>query len=122
MQSQLLALTLAILGGISMGIYPAFIKTPAVLAVDVHPVVFQCYKSTMVFLTGFLFLIPRALAVQHSADPHAQLYHFSYWGVLSAVAWVPSGISTIFAVPRIGMGMTTAISSAWATFLSFMVL
>lgn len=121
MQPQLAALALAIAGGTSMGIYPAFIKTPAVLAVDVHPAVFQSYKSTMVFLTGFLFLIPRWLAVSHSAEPNQQLYVFSYWGVLSAVCWVPSGISTIFAVPRIGMGMTTAISSATATVLSFLV-
>ena len=121
MQSQLLALALAVVGGISMGIYPAFIKTPAVLAVEVHPVIFQCYKSTMVFLTGWLFLIPRYYSLQHTSHPHAQLYQFSMWGVISAVFWVPSGISTIFAVPRIGMGMTTAISSATSTFLSFMV-
>ena len=50
MDAQLLALLYAVLGGISMGCYPAFIKTRAVLAVDVHPVVFQCYKSTMVLL------------------------------------------------------------------------
>eukprot|EP01052_Picozoa_sp_SAG31_P070054 SAG31_NODE_28901_length_403_cov_2.680921_1_plen_32_part_10 len=31
MNQQLLALLYAVLGGISMGIYPAFIKTPAVL-------------------------------------------------------------------------------------------
>jgi hypothetical protein len=120
-QQQLLALLLAVCGGISMGIYPAFIKTAAVLRVNVHPVVFQCYKSTMVFLTGFLFLIPRWLAVKHSDDPQQQLYVFSYWGVLSAVCWVPSGISTIFSVPRIGMGMTTAISAATASTLSFVV-
>jgi hypothetical protein len=120
-QDQLLALALAVVGGTSMGIYPAFIKTPAVLAVEVHPVIFQCYKSTMVFLTGWLFLIPRYYSLEHSSHPHAQLYQFSLWGVLSAVFWVPSGISTIFAVPRIGMGMTTAISSATSTFLSFMV-
>ena len=29
-------------------VYPAFIKTPAVLEAQVHPVVFQCYKSGMV--------------------------------------------------------------------------
>ena len=38
------ALLLAIAGGAAMGVYPAFIKTPSVLAADVHPVVFQCYK------------------------------------------------------------------------------
>jgi hypothetical protein len=84
-------------------------------------VVFQCYKSTMVFLTGWFFLIPRYYSLHHSTDPHAPLYEFTIWGVVSAVLWVPSGITTIFAVPRIGMGMTTAVSSATSSILSFMV-
>jgi len=42
-------LVLAVLGGVCMGVYPLFIKTPAVLAARVHPVVFQmcapCYLA-----------------------------------------------------------------------------
>ena len=41
--------------------YPLFIKTKPVLAADGHPVVFQLYKSTMVFLTAWILLIPRAI-------------------------------------------------------------
>ena len=56
-----LALLYAMLGGFFMGTYPVPIKNPQVLKAKVHPVVFQCYKSFFVFVTGFLFLIPRAL-------------------------------------------------------------
>ena len=37
-----------------------FIKTPAVLAANPHPIAFQLYKSSVVFLTSFVFLIYRA--------------------------------------------------------------
>eukprot|EP00039_Didymoeca_costata_P020333 m.340891 g.340891 ORF g.340891 m.340891 type:complete len:383 (+) comp19621_c0_seq1:197-1345(+) len=115
---QITALLFAVGGGISMGFYPLFIKTPAVLKASPHPVVFQLYKSTMVFLTGFLFLIPRYL---RDKDHDAPLYVFTYWGIVSAAAWIPSGLCTIFSVPMIGMGMNVAITSATASVLSFLV-
>jgi len=124
MNDHVLALIFAIIGGVSNGIYPSFIKTKAVLAENVHPVTFQCYKSSMVFLTGLLFFIPRYLQytkMQKDGEETGPFYAFSYWGVLSAAAWVPSGITTIFAVPRIGMSMTMAVSSATSSVLSFMV-
>ena len=74
----------------------------------------------MVFVTGWLFLIPRYASYRNDHDA-GDLYVFSHWGVVSAAAWVPSGISTIFAVPRIGMGMTVAVTSATGSVLSFLV-
>ena len=115
------ALLLALGGGTMMGIYPAFIKTPAVLAADVHPIVFQCYKSSVVFATGFVFMLPRYYSVANSSEPERQLYHFTYWALFSAAAWVPTGVSTIYAVPRIGMGMTTAVGSSTFSALSFVL-
>lgn len=121
MNSQIIALILAIVGGAFNGAYPLFIKTPRVIAANVHPVIFQCYKSGMVFLTGFLFLIPRAIHYHAHPEKDSALYEFTYWGMVSAAAWVPSGITTIFAVPRIGMSMTMAVSSATSSVLSFLV-
>lgn len=100
---------------------PAFIKTPAVLAADVHPVVFQCYKSSVVFVTGFVFMLPRWHAVATSTDPTRQLYFFTPWALLSAAAWVPTGITTIYSVPRVGMAMTAAVSSSTFATLSFVL-
>ena len=97
------------------------LPSTAVLAADVHPVVFQCYKSSVVFLTGFVFMLPRWHAVASSSDPGRQLYHFTPWALLSAAAWVPTGITTIYAVPRVGMAMTAAVSSSTFSTLSFVL-
>jgi hypothetical protein len=52
--------------------YPLFLKTKPVLAADVHPVVFQLYKSTLVFLTSWLLLIPRAIRASHGELPEGE--------------------------------------------------
>ena len=106
-----LTVVFLVLGGISMGSYPVPIKTPSVLEAGVHPIVFQCYKSFWVFLTGFIFLAFGAKGE----------YQFSWWGVASSAAWIPSGISTIIAVPKIGVGPTVALAAATASVLSFIV-
>ena len=113
-----LALLYAMLGGFFMGTYPVPIKNPQVLKAKVHPVVFQCYKSFFVFVTGFLFLIPRAL---RPSNDGTQVFEFSWWGVVSAAGWIPSGLTTIFAVPIIGVGLTVAVAAAASSALSFMV-
>lgn len=118
MNPQVTALLIAIAGGFFMGLYPLFIKTAPVLAAKPHPVVFQLYKSSIVFLTGWLFLIPRALRTLPEGEP---LYEFSIYGIMSAAFWVPSGLLTIASVPMIGMGMQVAISCAANAVLSFLV-
>jgi len=121
-QSTTLPLLLAIAGGAFMGLYPSFIKTKKVLAADVHPIVFQLYKSSMVFITGWFFLIPRAIKAHNGQLPHGEpIFVFSWWAVISAMFWVPSGLLTITSVPMIGMGMQVAISCAANSILSFLV-
>ena len=106
------------LGGFFMGTYPVFIKTPAVLKAKIPPLVFQLYKTTMVFLLGFLFLIPRSF--QHR-QPDEPLFVFSWWGFASACLWVPAGLSTIASVPMVGMGFQVATTCSWSSLLSFLV-
>ena len=93
-----------------------------------HPVVFQLYKSTMVFLTGFLFLIPRAIdptlgpvSSQKQEYGELPLYIFTYWGIVSAAGWIPSGLTTIFAVPIVGVGLAVAVAAGSSSILSFLV-
>eukprot|EP00729_Bicosta_minor_P031962 gene31962-34706_t len=61
---------LAAIGGLMMGVYPAAIKTRAVVRARPHPVVFQLYKSFWVFVTGFLFLLPRYWMQTYSGSHH----------------------------------------------------
>lgn len=112
------AMAFALLGGAAMGSYPLFIRTQKVLEASPHPIVFQLYKSSWVFFTGLLFLIPRALAKREPGEP---VYAFSWWAFISAALWIPSGLTTILTVPMIGMSLVMAISAATSASVSFFV-
>ncbi|CAK9003144.1 unnamed protein product [Durusdinium trenchii] len=110
-----LALLFSLLGGFFMGAYPVPIKAPSVLKVEPHPVIFQFYKSFWVFVTGWLFVVARWwLAL-------SPVYIFSWWGIVSALGWIPSGLCTITAVPLLGVGMCVAVTTSTASVLSFLV-
>lgn len=105
---------LALLAGLCNGSYPLFLKTAAVLAADVHAIVFQSFKSSILLLVGALLVSVRLLS-------GTQGYTFTWWGVAGAAAWIPSGLATIAAVPRIGMGPTMLTAAGTGTAISFFV-
>ena len=113
------ASALAIAGGFFIGTYPIFVKTPAVLAADVHPAVFQLYKSFWVAVSGLLFVVVNGFApwVAHDGKP---FYSFTWWAVLSACAWVPAGTCLVAAVPRVGVGAGVLLFDGSTTLLSFL--
>ena len=108
----------ALLGGVFFGLYPSQIKTQAVLRARPSPVVFQMYKTAVVFVSGFVFLIPRALS---SLPSDQTVFVFSWWGFVAAFFWIPAGLTTIASVPLVGMGMVVAVSSACNAILSFTI-
>lgn len=110
---DILTLLLSLIGGATMGSYPVPIKHRPVVEANVHPLIFQCYKSFWVFISGFLFLIPHFFK--------GSSFEFSWWAVLATAAWIPGGVCTIAAVPRIGMGMTSVLNSGTSSWLSFLV-
>ncbi|CAJ1347999.1 unnamed protein product [Effrenium voratum] len=110
-----LALLFALLGGILMGAYPVPIKAFPVLQANPHPVIFQCYKTFWVFVAGWIFVLVRWFRQE---EP---VYSFTWWGTVSALGWIPSGLFTIAAVPRIGVGMAIAVNTGTASVLSFLV-
>jgi len=109
-----LAFLYSLIGSFCMGSYPVTIKTPAVLKLDMHPMVFQCYKSFWVFVLGFGFIASNLLR-------GLPAYVFTYWAILGAAAWIPSGLFTIAAVPRIGVGMTAVLNTGTSAALQFVV-
>jgi len=108
-----LAFTFALIGGFSMGTYPVPIKAPSVLKANVHPMIFQCYKSFWVFVLGFGFIFLNLARGQPAYVP-------TYWGILGAAAWIPSGLGTIAAVPRLGVGMAIVINTGTSSALQFL--
>jgi hypothetical protein len=109
------ALLFACLSGLCNGTFPIFIKTDAVLRANVHPTVFQAFKSSWVCIFGVCLLLIRAA---RNAQP---AYEFTPWAVASATAWIPSGLSTIIAVPLIGVGSAVLTTAAVGSILSFFV-
>ena len=99
--------------GLFMGSYPVPIKSRAVLAADVHPVVFQLYKSFWVCATGLCFAVPTLL--------RGEPLRLSGWAVAAACVWIPCGLCTIYAVPRIGLSLTIVLAAASWSVGSFLV-
>ena len=118
MTSGLVVLLYSLTGGFFMGTYPAFIKTKTVVQANVPPIIFQLYKTTWVFVLGFLFLIPRSFQPRVIGEP---LFVFSWWGFMSAVLWVPAGMATIASVPMVGMGYQVATACSFSSLLSFII-
>ena len=111
--SNMTALAFAVAGGVANGTFPVFIKTKRVRAAQVHPVVFQLYKSSWVAIFGVAFVLVR-LAQGQSVE-------LTPWAAASAAAWIPSGVFTITAVPLIGVGSAVLVTAATGSALSFLV-
>lgn len=109
----LITFLLALAGGFFNGTFPVFIKTDKVLRARIHPIIFQLYKSTWVFLFGCCVLIVRLARHQPIV--------FTPWAFYSAAAWIPSGLFTIIAVPVIGVGASVLTTAAIGSSLSFLV-
>lgn len=97
-----------------MGSYTVPIKAPAVVLCKVHPLIFQSYKSFWVFATCWLFVVFNVLRSKPA-------YLFNVWPMIGAAAWVPSGLCTIAAVQRIGVGMAAVFVTSCSTLVQFFV-
>ena len=105
------------------------LKSPAVMAAAVDPVVFQsaaisppapcqpglftalrtcrrCYKTVSCFTTCWLTLLVVPL-------------RFSWWGVVGAAMWVVNGVMASAAIQRAGIGVAQAIYSGFSVLVSF---
>lgn len=71
----------------------------------VHPFVFQCHRTFWVFVSAHLVLL---------YEP----YEFTWWGVLSGMAWVPGGTAGVFAVQNVGIACGTTIWQSTAVLTS----
>jgi hypothetical protein len=82
------------------------IKHPSVLQANVHPLVFQSYKTLWVFITCWGVLLFRDL-------------HFTWWGVVSGIFWVPGGIAAVVSVTNIGLAVGQGVWSTLIVIVSF---
>ena len=103
-----IGLLAAFVAALSFGSYSVPMKGEAATKVDVDPLVFQSYKSFMVFAMSWFVLI---LDTKPS---------FTWWGLVSASFWVPAGTAGIYAVRRAGLAVSVGIWSSVIVFISFL--
>mmetsp|Transcript_54140 Transcript_54140/g.125959 ORF Transcript_54140/g.125959 Transcript_54140/m.125959 type:complete len:385 (-) Transcript_54140:113-1267(-) len=92
---------------VCFGSFGVPIKHKAVQDAKVHPLVFQTYKTFWALSTAWFALI--------WAD-----FHFSPWGLLSGVFWVPAGIAAIVAVNNVGLAIGQASWQVTIVIVSFL--
>ena len=98
----------AIMSMLAFGSFGVPIKSAAAQSVNIDPLVFQSYKTTMCFLTSWaVLLVP------------GQSFSFTMWGIVSGLFWVPAGVATIYAVKATGLAVGIAIGSSFIVLVSF---
>mmetsp|Transcript_65873 Transcript_65873/g.122955 ORF Transcript_65873/g.122955 Transcript_65873/m.122955 type:complete len:401 (-) Transcript_65873:162-1364(-) len=88
------------------GSFAVPMKWAPVLKADVHPLVYQTYKTFWTFVTSHLVLV-------------YQPFELSYWGLVSGVSWVPAGVFAVVAVRHIGVACGQAVWQVTIILTSF---
>jgi glucose uptake protein GlcU len=96
-------------GALAHGSWGAAIKaTPSLdnnnLPIEIHPLVFQSYKTSMLFLTCWLSLIP--LGTDHPK--------WTPYGILSGIMFVVGGVGGIVAIQNAGVSVAVG---TWASIM-----
>jgi glucose uptake protein GlcU len=100
---------LAAIGGmLAFGSFGVPIKSKVATSLDIDPLVMQSYKTTMCFLTSWLFVLLRG-----------EKYTFTPWGIVSGLFWVPAGIATIYAIKTAGLAIGIGVGSSCIVLVSF---
>eukprot|EP00899_Mesostigma_viride_P017118 jgi/Mesvir1/25407/Mv01441-RA.1 len=99
---------IAVLGSILFfGSFGVPIKSPAVIAAKVDPIVYQAYKTFACFATCWLVLIYTDLK-------------FTKWGFVGAAIWVVNGTCAIVAIRWAGLSVAQSLWSGLSIFVSFL--
>lgn len=88
---------LAILGSwLAFGSFAVPMKWKSVTDAQVHPLIYQCYKTFWTFVTSHLVVFWIG-------------YEFSWYGIISGLSWVPAGVAAVIAVQNVGMAAGQAV-------------
>jgi glucose uptake protein GlcU len=100
---------IAALGGmLAFGSFGVPIKSKMAKSLDIDPLVMQSYKTTMCFVTSWLFVLLRG-----------EKYTFTPWGIVSGLFWVPGGVATIYAIKKAGLAIGMGVGSSCIVLVSF---
>ena len=106
--SSFLGYACTIVSAVCFGSFAVPVKSERCKSVNVHPLVFQTYKTAMCFLTSWFVLL------YHDVD-----FTISPWGLVSGLFWVPGGILAIHAVKMAGLAFPQGLWSSLIVLVSF---
>lgn len=92
---------------VCFGTFGVPIKFRRVLDHDVHPLVYQSWKTLFAFLSCWIVL---------AWSP----WQFTWWGLVSAAVWVPSGVATVIVFTLCGLGLGSGIQHSISALTSFL--
>lgn len=87
------------------GSFAVPMKSQIVKSLNIDPLVYQTYKSVWCFLTAWLILT-------------YVKFQFTWWGIISAIFWVPAGTAAVVAVKNVGVAVGQAIWSSLIVLVS----
>lgn len=93
---------------VANGSYGVPIKSETSQRLNIDPLVFQTYKTTMCLL--FSFSVVWAMGIPIVISP---------WGIISGLFWVPGGVATILAVKLCGLSLAVAVGNSLIALVSF---
>ncbi|KAL7557281.1 hypothetical protein ACA910_016245 [Epithemia clementina (nom. ined.)] len=92
---------------LAFGSFGVPIKCKRAVSVDIDPLVFQSYKTSMCFLTCWIVLL--------AGVP----FTFTPWGIVSGLFWVPGGVATVYAIKVAGLAIGIGVGSSFIVLVSF---
>ena len=98
----------AFCGMIAFGSFGVPIKSKVAKSLNIDPLVMQTYKTTMCFITSWIFVLIRG-----------EKYTFTPFGIVSGLFWVPGGVATIYAIKTAGLAIGIGVGSSFIVLVSF---
>lgn len=84
------------------------IKSETCRRLDIDPMVFQTYKTVVCFLVAGVSL----WLLDHP-------FHFTPWGIVSGLFWIPGGVGTVMSIKLAGLAIATAVGNSCIALVSF---
>ena len=116
-----IGLACAVASAVLNGSFMTLFRTPRMVALQVHPAVFQVYACLGIFVSSwlvvpFLYLNPRILVWQPDAGTELR---WSVWGMLAGFLFVAAVSASFAAVRQIGMALAQGIWGGGAMVVSY---
>lgn len=90
------------------GSFAVPMKWQSVIDAQVHPLIYQGYKTFWTVVTSHLVIFIPGVG-----------WEFSWWGLASGFSWVPAGVAAVMAVQNVGIAMGQALWQVTGILMGF---